>query len=389
MEKNIRDILRQLPNMEEKVKDLKDMILTNLVMLGEIPAPTFREENRLRFLVNRLTQSQLLNCSTDEMGNGLGILPGERGDRNILIVAHMDTLFNEKVDHTCTVHPNYVSAPGISDNTLGVAVMATLPEILASLDIKLNSNLVLMGSAKSLGRGNTEGMRFFLKNTKLPLYAGICVEGVRLGRLSYSSIGMTRCEITFSVPEEYDWTRFGAVGSIVTINEVINRILEIPLPRRPRSSIVFNSIEGGTHFSSVAKTAILRLEIRSESGDMAKNLSRSIRDIASEVSSHTGETVEVDIVSQTNPGGIEFAHPFAVNTRAIMHQLNIKPRISPSTSELAAFISAGIPALTIGLTRGENLGELSETIEIEPVFTGIAQLLGIILALDRGLCDGN
>ncbi|MBI9104549.1 MAG: peptidase [Spirochaetales bacterium] len=389
MEENIIDILRKLPQMEEKVKDLQDMILTNLVMLGEIPAPTFREENRLRFLVNRLTQSQLLNCSTDEVGNGLGILPGERGDKNILIVAHMDTLFDEKIDHTCSVHPNYVSAPGISDNTLGVAVMASLPEIISALDIKLNSNLILMGSSRSLGRGNTEGLRFFLKNTKLPIYAGISVEGVRLGRLSYSSIGMTRCEIAYSVPEEYDWTRFGAVGSIVTINEVINRILEIPLPRRPKSSIVFNSIEGGTFFSSVAKTAILRLEIRSESEEMVKALSRSIRDIASEVSSHTGEAVEVDIISQTNPGGIEFAHPFAVNTRAIMHQLNIKPRISPSTSELAAFISAGIPALTIGMTRGENLGELSETIEIQPIFTGIAQLLGIILALDRGLCDGN
>ena len=389
MEENIREILRQLPPMKEKIKELKELILANLVMLGEIPAPTFKEQNRLNFLVNRFTQSQLLNCSTDEMGNGLGILPGERGDKNILIVAHMDTMFDEKVDHTCSVHPNYVSAPGISDNTLGVAAIATLPEIIAALGIKLNSNLVLMGTARSLGRGNTEGMRFFLNNTQIPINSGICVEGVKLGRLSYSSIGMTRYEITYSVPEEYDWTRFGAVGSIVTINEVINRIQEIPLPRRPRTSIVFNSIEGGKDFASVAKTAVLRLEIRSESETMVKTLSRAIKDITAEVSSHTRESVEVDILSQTNPGGIEFAHPFAVNTRAIMHQLNIKPRISPSTSELAEFIAAGIPALTIGLTNGENLGELTETIEVEPIYTGIAQLLGIILAIDRGLCDGN
>jgi len=388
METNLSGILRQLPVFQSETEKLKDLILTNLVMLGEIPAPTFHEEKRLQFLVNRFTQSRLINCSTDEVGNGLGILPGERGERNILVVAHMDSLFDEKEDHTCTVHPSYVSAPGICDNALGVATIASLPDIFSALDIKLNANLILMGSSRSLGRGNTEGIRFFLRNSKLPICAGICVEGVSLGRLSYSSIGMTRCEIAYSVPEEYDWTRFGAVGSIVTINEVINRILEIPLPRRPRSSIVFNSIEGGTAFSTVAKTAVLRMEIRSESGEMVKLLRRKIRDIASEVSSDTGEAVEVDIISQTHPGGIEFSHPLAFNTRSIMNQLKIKPRISPSTSELAAFIAAGIPALTIGISRGENLGDPDESVEIHPIFTGIAQLLGIILSIDRGLCDG-
>ena len=376
MEKQLNEILTLLPDIEEKVKSLKDLILTNLVMLGEIPAPTFQEENRMRFFVNRLTQAQLINCSTDEVGNGVGILPGKKEEKNILVVAHMDTIFDAKVSHTCEVQPNYVTAPGISDNAMGLAAVVSLPEILAALGIQLESNLILLGSSRSLGRGNIEGLRFFLKNSKVPLRAGLSVEGVRLGRLSYSSIGMTRYEIAYTVPEEYDWTRFGAEGSILTINEVINRITEIPIPRKPQTSIVFSSIESGQSFNAIAKNAVLRLEVRSESGNMVKTLNKTIKDIAAEVSSRTGQPVEVDIISQARPGGIAFSHPLADNTRAIMNKLKIKPRISPSTSELAAFIAKGIPALTIGLTKGENFGNQDESIEIKPIYRGNSPTAG-------------
>ena len=156
------------------------------------------------------------------------------------------------MDHTLTVHADQVSGPAVGDNALGLAVVVTLPVLLELLDIHLQSNLILMGSARSLGRGNLEGLHFFLSKTKIPIQAGICVEGIGLGRLSYQTIGMLRGEIECTVPAEYDWTRFGASGAIVTLNEVINRILEIPLPRRPRTTIVLGSVEGGQSFSSIA-----------------------------------------------------------------------------------------------------------------------------------------
>lgn len=387
MKSKLKDILKSLPETEVKVRELQDLILTNLVMMSEIPAPTFREDTRMRFFVNRLTQARLINCSTDEAGNGVGILPGKREDRNILVVAHLDSPYDEKVNHTCTVQPDYVAAPGISDNALGAAAVVSLPEIIEALGLEFQSNLILLGSSRSLGRGNLEGIRFFLKNSKVPICAGLCVEGAKLGRLSYFSLGMTRFEISYSVPEEYDWTRFGAVGSIVTINEVINRINAIPIPRSPATSIVFNSLEGGQSSNTVARNAVLRLEIRSESNAMVQSLNQKINDIATEVSSRTGQSVEVDIISQAKPGGIDFSHPLVADAREILNTLDVKPRIRPSTSELSAFIDAKIPALTIGLSRGENLGHKDESIEITPIYKGIAQLLGILQVIDGGLCD--
>ena len=387
MDSQFDELLRELPRYERSLRELSEIVLANLVMISEIPAPTFSEQRRVEFILDRMTDYGLQNTSTDEVGNALGMLPGESQKKNILIVAHLDTHIENSVDHTITVQTNRVYGPGVGDNGLGLAVMTSLPTILEHLHIKLNSNLVLVGSSRSLNRGNIEGLRFFLANSDVPISAGICVEGVKLGRLSHSSIGMMRCEISYTVPEEYDWTQFGAVSSIVVINEVINRILEIPVPKRPRTNIMLGSVRGGTTFGKMATNAVLRFEIRSESGEMVRELRDRIDHIVAEVSSDTGAEVSFDVFAQRKPGGIPFAHPLAKNAMKIMRALDIKPRISPSTSELSALIDKDIPALTIGLSDGENLTQPGEIILIDPIYKGISQLLGLILAIDRGYCD--
>ncbi len=387
MEAGFEKILEVLREYERRLRDLRETFLANLAMISEIPAPTFHEQRRMEFLINRFTEYGLHNCSTDEVGNAFGILPGSDGEKTIVAVAHLDTNFDATVDHAITVETERAVGPGVGDNGLGLAVLATLPLVMDHLEIKLTNDLILMGSARSLGRGNIEGLRFFLDNTNVPITHGVCIEGVKLGRISYSSIGMMRCEISYTVPEEYDWSQFGAVGSIVVINEVINRVLEIPLPRRPRTSVVLGSIEGGTAFDKLAKTAVLRFEIRSESDDMVRNLRDQIEYIVAEVSSNTGAEVTFDVFAQRRPGGIRFSHPLATHAREIMRALEIKPRISPSTSELSAFIDKQIPALTLGLSDGENMNERGETIIIEPMFKGVVQLLGLLLAIDKGYCN--
>jgi tripeptide aminopeptidase len=380
-------ILDSLEDIKKSVAGLNEIILANLVMLGEIPASTFHEHKKMSFLLERFNESRLQNCSTDEAGNALGIIPGEAGDRSILVVAHLDTPFQDSVDHTIAIEPDWVSGVGIGDDSLGVAAIASLPIILEQLRIKLKSNIILMGSSRSLGKGDIEGIRFFLTNKEIPINHGICVEGVKLGRLSYSSIGMIRAEISYHVPESYDWTRFGAGGAIVNINDVINRILEIPLPRRPRTTVVLGSVESGSSFNTVPTQAVLQFEIRSESGRMVKRLDDRIADITAEVSSQTGAEVKYNVFARREPGGISFSHPLAVTAREIMERMQVNVRISPSTSELAAFIDKGIPAVTLGLTDGENLNEENERIAIRPIATGIAQLLGLILSIDQGYCD--
>ena len=387
MKEDFFKILDQLSRHEKKIREITDTIIANIVMISEIPAPTFHEQERMNFLVNRFTESGMQNCSTDEVGNALGILPGKSDEYNILAVAHLDTVFDEAVDHTVTVQQDKITGPGVGDNGTGAAVIASLPEILEHLGIQLDSNLVLMGSAQSLGRGNIEGLRFFLNHTDIPIAAGLCVEGVEIGRLSYASIGMMRCEITVNIPEEYDWTRFGASGALIIMNKIMNRILGLPVPRQPQSSILIGAAQGGTSFNTIATSAKIQFEIRSESEDMVFQLAKNIQNITDEIAAITNAEVELHILAQRKPGGIQFSHPLVEHAREILKTVGIKHRILPSTSELAAFIAHGIPAITVGITTGENMDKPNESVRIDPIFRGIAQILGLLLTIDKGCCN--
>jgi acetylornithine deacetylase/succinyl-diaminopimelate desuccinylase-like protein len=170
------------------------------------------------------------------------------------------------------------------------------------------------------------------------------------------------------------------------MNELINRILEIPLPRKPRSGIVLGSIEGGTSYGVRATRALLRIQIRSESWDKVQELLHTLEELVEEVSSNTGYEGQITVAAKRKPGGIPFSHPLVDCGRQILESLSIKPRITPSTGGLSAFFSRGIPAVAIGLTTGENAAEENESIDIEPIYTGMTQLLGLILALDKGYC---
>ncbi|MFO7845933.1 MAG: M20/M25/M40 family metallo-hydrolase [Balneolaceae bacterium] len=384
---SLQTITGSLAELQEDLVQFREILLANLVMIGEIPAPTFGEERKIEFLLNRFNEAGLSESSIDDCGNGIGVLEGSEGNGAILVNAHSDTVFSSKTDHTMQVNADHISGPGVADNSMGIGVLATLPYILQELDITLKHDLVLLGGVKSLGRGDLEGIRFFLDNNTFDIKHALCIEGVELGRLSYTSIGMLRGEITCKVPETYDWSRFGDASAILTLNEVINKINDMRLPKRPRTSVVMGSVSGGSSFNTIAKEATLGFEVRSESEKVVTDVGKTIQDIVMEVSSKTGDEVELDVFAHRRPGGIPYAHPLNECARSIMKELDIEPRLAPSTSELAALIDKKIPSLTLGITTGDRLHKMDESVKIDPIYKGLAQIIGTLIATDGGYCE--
>lgn len=368
-----------LVTLRGRVRELRDVLLANVVMVAETPCPTFGESDRVQFLLDRFREAGLDHIGDDEVNNGIGILPGPEGSPTVALAAHLDTVFAESVSHACSLGPNRIKGVGIGDNSLGAAVLASLPYVLQSLGIQLNFNLLLMGVSGSLGRGNLGGIRFLLDHGNETIDEAICLEGSPLGRLNFTSLGMMRGEIRVEMPDEYDFSRFGLMGAIVHINDVMNRILEIPRPSRPQISIVFGSIYGGNTFHELARQASLRFEVRSEDDDVVDMIEERIGLIIEEVQARSGVNVVLDKIAHRRQGGLGYEHPLVQTCRGVMQDLEIEPKIGPSMSELAAFIAKDIPAVTLGLTNGHQVNTFEEEVEIEPIFDGITQVLGVLL----------
>ena len=375
--------------MVDKIRNVRDVIITNTVLIGEKYAPTFKEKARVKLFQERLAQFMADECTTDSYSNPIGIIRGtSKAAPPILLVAHLDTIESGSSYFNYTVRKDMIVGHGVDDNSLGVGVLASLPRIFKELDLTFKSDIVLAGVIQSIGKGNLRGMRHLLKTWKGPIRGAICVEGVELGRLNYYSEGMVRAEIECTSCQKAGKDNAPNVNLILVLNEIINKILELRLPQKPFSQIVFGKISGGYHHGREPIAASIGFEVKSDADDIVKEVMSDIRDIVESLSRIYEVELNLKTISNLNATGLKFNHPLVKAANEVMHQLKLEPRSDSSESELSLFLSRSIPAVTLGISHLKMEGH-ERAVEIEPAFKGIAQIIGVLKAIDNGVCDGT
>lgn len=68
------------------------------IELTQIPAPTFKEEERANYFKNRFIELGLSNVQVDHVGNVIGERIGKEDGPNLVVSAHLDTVFPEGTD---------------------------------------------------------------------------------------------------------------------------------------------------------------------------------------------------------------------------------------------------------------------------------------------------
>jgi acetylornithine deacetylase/succinyl-diaminopimelate desuccinylase-like protein len=385
----MQDYLDRLTEYADILESIKEVIITNIVLLGQVPSPTFKERRRSRLFLERLAGFNVDECTTDGYQNPIGIIRGTSKDKPpIFIVAHMDTVFKEDVNHNFTVRQDSISGPGLLDNAVGVGVLVSLPVIFKKLNLTFESDIVLAGVIQSIGKGNLRGIRHLLKTWSTPIRGGVILEGVELGRLSYYSYGMIRGEIECNVPTDSGSEHQFRQNAILVLNEVINQILLLRMPQRPRTRVIFGKMSGGHKHGLIAYDATLGFEIQSDSDKMVRQVYNDIKDIVTGIRHEQGVDLELKTISNLHAAKLGYGQPLVKSVVEIMGKLGLKTVSSPSESELPIFLSHKIPAVTLGITQGKNYHLEGSTMEISPMFKGIAQVIGVIQAIDNGVCDG-
>ncbi|MBU2514734.1 hypothetical protein KJ966_25705 [bacterium] len=381
--------LDTLPTYVDKIKAFRDIIITNIVLIGEKSAPTFKEKSRVKLFMERLAEFQVDECSVDSYQNPIGIIRGAAKNKPpIFVVAHLDTLVDRQDFFNYTVKRNSISGPGVADNSTGVGVLISLPWIIKELNLQFQSDIVLAGVIQSIGKGNLRGVRHLLKTWEGPIRGAVCVEGVELGRFNYYSEGMLRGEIECTASPTSNKTHRPNPNAILILNEILNKILELRLPQKPYSRIVIGKMNGGYHYGRDALEGNIGFEIHSNADDIVKEIINDIKDIVESIKRIYEVDLKLKILSNLNATRLEFNHPLVKTTNTIMNKLNLEPISASSESELSIFLSKSIPAVTLGVTN-TNKDSIDTSIEIEPIFKGITQIIGVMQAIDNGVCDGK
>ncbi len=380
--------LDNLPTYVDRIRAIKETILTNIVLIGQIPAPTFKEKSRAQMFMDRLAEFQADECTTDGYRNPIGVIRGTNDSKSpIFVVAHLDTFFPKDVDHNFKIKKDSITGAGLTDNSIGVGVLASLPEIFRQLDLRFESDIILAGVIQSMGKGNLRGIRHLVKTWPTPIRAAICIEGVELGRLSYYADGMIRCEARCATPVSSALEHKFRPNAILILNEVINQILTLRLPQRPRCRVIIGQISGGIKHGVIPFDASLGMEIQGDSDKMVKAIFKDVKDIVDGLRHEYEVDLDLKTISNLSAARLRYNHPLVKKSIAIMQKLDLRPVSGHSESELSIFLSRKIPAVTLGITRGENYHLANARVKINPMFTGIAQVVGVIQAIDSGACD--
>lgn len=388
-------ILEKLPTYVDRIKSIKEIILTNIVLLGQTPCEPVRGDRPINYprvdvFLKRLADGFADECAVDANGNPYAVIKGSVPSSSpLFVVAHMDTTYDGKSDLLYSVSHDAIIGPGLLDNSLGVGVLMSLPQVLKTLGLRFKSDIVLIGLMESLGDNNLRSIRDVLEAWKKPILGAVCLEGGERGRLNYFSNSMIRAEINCEIPKEIGWHNKNGVNAIVVINEVINRLLEIRLPKRPVTDIVLGRMTGGADPGKTPLSAQLAFELRSESDEMVEEVFEQVDDICGTVSHSAGANLELKRLSGVKAAKLAYHHPLVRRAMEVMEALDITPRFESSESELSVFLNHGIPAITLGIAHGEHYHKENEQADIESIFSGITQVIGIISAIDQGECDAS
>lgn len=390
------DISNEVKKLEDKKEEWRnavlasrEMILSNLAMISQVPAPTFEEKNRSEFLIERFSECGVAEPETDELYNVSGMFYGTGGGHNILITTHMDNQFDQFVDQNISISEHLVFGAGAPEDNLALAVMCTLPDIFSKAGFSLKSNVTFLATTRFHGRGDFSGIRHYMKNCREKPDFVINLSGVTLGQLDYFTLSRIRCDITIErgITYESPWLSESGNSTIIVANEIINSILQIPLPRKPKSLINIGMIRGGERFSTISRQTVFRLEVLSEDDSITDSVIGKIRDNCTDIGAKFGADVKLEFFGRHHAKGLTCSHPLIKAAAEIINSIGCRPTMNFINSEISVALAEDIPSVNLGITTGEGgLGGKSY-IDIKPIRNGIAQLMMLLYLIDNGICD--
>lgn len=357
-------------------------LVEEIIAICELPAPTFEEVRRTRYVQKRMADLGLSDIYVDEIGNVTGTIEGTGDGPTVLVPAHIDTVFPLQTDVTVRQSGDILRAPGVGDNSASVATMLHAARLLKERQTPLSGDVIFAATVGEEGLGNLRGIRAVMERLGSKVDYVVALDGT-LGSMVRQGVGSRRLRLTVTTEGGHSWGAFGSPSAIHSLAHMIAQISEIRVPTNPKTTFNVGTIGGGTSVNTIAPHAEAVLDLRSLDISELRSLEERVRRIAQDVARYTGVQAEFTVLGDRPTGSIPISHPLCRLVKSVHQLLGIHTRIYPSSTDANIPLSMNIPAVTVGVTLGGNGHRLDEYIHTQPLAKGLAQILLILQALQK------
>lgn len=375
------DVYERLRN---RARERVDDASTLAQQLCEIPSPSGDEGEKAAFVAD-LLRKRGYSPTVDEINN-VYVRRGDGGGGAVMLVAHIDTVFPSGTPLNAHREGDRLFGPAIGDNSLGVAAMLTVLDILDQEEVRTDTDLILVANVGEEGLGNLRGVRAAVDRFEDDLAAVIAVEGHNLGRLTNAGVGSVRLRVTVTGPGGHSWGAFGTPSAIHELGKAVSKIAAIDAPEDPRTTYNVGMIDGGTSVNTIAASASAVIDIRSVDPKSLATMHERIRGILESVQSDQ-ISVDIEILGERPAGSISTSHPLVSLSKDVLAWLDLRVDFDAASTDANIPLSRGIPALCIGITTGGRGHTVEEYVDVAPIANGLAQLAR--LAVDTSHLAAN
>ncbi len=369
-----------------------DRFVADIVTLTEIAAPPFAEAARGAAFLKMTRQAGLADAHVDEIGNVVGLRPGKEGGRIVAIAAHLDTVFPAGTDTTVRREGTRLHAPGIGDDTRGLAVLLALLRAMNAAGVETRDDLLFVGDVGEEGQGDLRGIRhLFLKGE----YAGrigafFSFDSLSMEELVTGAIGSRRYRLSFRGPGGHSFLDYGTANPSNALGHFLSGLAETTVPAEPKTTFSASVLGGGTSVNAIPQEIWVEIDLRSADPVEIDRLDQRVgllieRALSQENGLAAGRghiTAEMKSIGDRPAASGRLSGPVVDECRAALSAYGYAVRTTCSSTDANIPMSLGIPAVTIG--SGPAAGgahTLQEWIDVEPEATHRAMAAGLAAVL--------
>jgi acetylornithine deacetylase/succinyl-diaminopimelate desuccinylase-like protein len=335
-----------------------DQWIENIVTLTEIPAPPLKESARAAAYAEMFRKRGLSDVEIDAEGNVLGLRKGTGGGKLVVVSAHMDTVFPEGTPIKVRREGDKLFAPGVGDDSTGLATQLSLIDALAAAKISTPSDILFVGTVGEEGLGDLRGVRYLFTKGKYKdsIGAFFSIDGTSANEFTIGGVGSKRYRLNFKGPGGHSFGAFGLVNPLAALGQVVTDLYKVPAPASPKTTYSASVVSGGTSINAIPREVWLEVDMRSESAaELAKVESAFLTIVQNAVAAENKArsvaegpvTVEAKLVGDrpagATPSGADIVH---YATAAYLAE-GIAPEFSSGSTDSNVPMSLGIPAITI------------------------------------------
>ena len=325
--------------------------------ITEIPAPPFKEKVRAEYYLKRMQELGFKDASIDSEGNVVALRKGTGGGRPKLVVsAHLDTVFAEDVDVAVKEKDGVINAPGIGDDSRGLAALLSLVKAMNENGIATVGDLLVVGTVGEEELGNLRGVKALFRDHG-DIDGFISIDGLGISRVVNQSTGSHRYEMIFRGPGGHSFQEFGLPSAIHAMGRAIAKISELQTPAEPRTTFTVGTVRGGTSVNAIASEARMAVDMRSNSTEELLKLEEKLLGLVKQAVIEENArwntdkmTVEIKLIGDRPAGIVEMDSPIVQATQRAVGAIARGPRatFAGSSTDSNIAMSLGIPAVTLG-----------------------------------------